>query len=346
MNLSGATGPVTVNLADNTPGSANPNTTITGYGGTVTLIGVVTANLSTNGNSLLVNGTSLNDNTTYTPTGTSAGTFTNAGLATVFNFAGDTSTFTISGQGGTANQVTVDAPAGRATISEANRVVTVTPIGSPALEPVTLAADVQNVNLVGGAGPDTFLVTPAAGTQYASDNNLDNLVVNVDGGTTGADNVLVIQAAGGGQLPANEFVVFNRSLVPDSGYVRTFTSGVQWPDINYSNIQTVSANAAGTNVSGATLQPNLLVSGVAISGQTVVSASQSVAIPGQTGVSASESGTTVTITTPSAHGLQEGYSVTISGFTGAAAGYNGTFVVTSVPTLTTFTYTSSQPPTQ
>ena len=244
LNLSGATGAVTVNLADNTPGSANPNTTITGYGGTVTLIGVVTANLNTNGNSLLVNGTSLNDNTTYTPTGTSAGTFTNAGLATVFNFAGDTSTFTISGQGGTANQVTVDAPAGRATVSEATRVVTVTPIGSAALEPVTLAADVQIVNLMGGGGPDTFQVTPAAGTQYASDGNLDNLVVNVNGGTTGANNVLVIQAAGGGPLPANEFVVINRSHVPNSGYVRTFTAGVQWPDINYSNIQTVSANAA------------------------------------------------------------------------------------------------------
>ncbi len=164
-------------------------------------------------------------------------------------------------------------------------------------------------------------------------------MVNVDGGTTGADNGLVIQSAGGGQLPANEFVVLNRSLVPNSGYVRTFTAGVQWPDINYSNIQTVSVNAPGGQVSGTTLQPNLLVSGVAISGQTVVSASQSVPIPGQTGVSASENGTTVTITTPSAHGLQEGYSVTISGFTGKAAGYNGTFVVTSVPKLTTFTYT-------
>ncbi len=157
LNLSGATGAVTVNLADNTPGSAKPNTTIMGYGGTVTLIGIATANLGTNGNSLLVNGTSLNDNTTYTPTGTSAGTFTNAGLSTVFNFTGDTSTFTISGQGGTANQVTVDAPAGRATISEANRVVTVTPVGSLApLEPVTLVSDVQDVNLMGGPGPDTF----------------------------------------------------------------------------------------------------------------------------------------------------------------------------------------------
>ncbi len=340
-NLSGATGAVTVNLADNTLGSAYPNTTITGYGGKVTLIGVATANLDTNGNSLFVNGTSLNDNITYTPTGTSAGTFTNAGLATVFNFAGDTSTFIIYGKGGTANQVSVDAPAGRATISEANRVVTVTPIGSPALEPVTLATDVQDVNLFGGTGPNTFQVTPAVGRQFASDGNLDNLVVNVNGGPTGANDSLVLQSATGGPLPNNEVVTINRGNEPNSGFVSIVTAGVQWPPINYSNIQAVSANAPGSNVTGSTLQSSLLVSGVAISGQTVVSASQSVPIPGQTGVSASESGTTVTITTPSAHGLQAGYSVTISGFTGAAASYNGTFMVTSVPTLTSFTYTSS-----
>jgi hypothetical protein len=338
-NLTNAIGPITVTTAD---GTLHTNTTIIGYGGTVALIGVATANLDTHGNGLLVNGTSVNDNITYTPTGASAGTFTSAGLSTVFNFTGDTSTFTISGQGGTANQVTVDAPAGRATISEANRVVTVTPIGSAALEPVTLAADVQIVNLMGGSGPATFQVTPAAGTQYVSDGNLDNLVVNVIGGTSGAANALVIQAAGGGQLPANEFLVFNRSLVPYSGFVRTFTAGVQWPDINYSNIQMVSANAAGSNITGTTQQPNLLVSGVTISGQSIVSASQSAAIPGQTGVSASETGSTVTITTPAAHGLQAGYSVTISGFSGAASGYNGTFVIASALTPTTFTYTANK----
>src|SRR5262249_38393716 len=87
--------------------------------------------------------------------------------------------------------------------------------------------------------------------------------------------------------------------------------------------------------------PGPQINGVAISGQTVVSASQSVAIPGQTGVSASDSGSTVTITTPSPHGLQTGDSVTISGFTGDASVYNGTFMVTSVPTLTTFTYPST-----
>ena len=235
----------------------------------------------------------------------------------------------------------MDAPAGRATISEVNRVVTVTPIGSPALEPVTLAADVQNVNLMGGSGPDTFQVTPAAGTQYVSDGNLDNLVVNVNSGTTGANDALVIQSATGGPLAANQFLAINHGNEPNSGYVRTFTAGVQWPDINYSNIQDVAVNAAGSNVTSGTLLSNLLVSGVAISGQTIVSASQSMPIPGQTGVSASENGTTVTITTPSAHGLQEGNYVTISGFLGTAAGYNGTYVVTSVPTLTSFTYASS-----
>ena len=279
-NLANPIGNITVNLADPV---LNTNTTITGYGGTVTLIGVVSANPSTGGNSLLINGTSVNDNTTYTPTGTSAGTFTNAGLATVFNFTGDTSTFTISGQGGTANQVTVDAPAGRATISAANRVVTVTPSGSPApLEPVTLAADVQEVNLMGGSGPDTFQITPAAGIQYTSDGNLDNLVVNVIGATDAANDALVIQSAGGGPLTnPNEFVVINRGSTPNSGYVSINTAGVEWPPINYINIQAVSVNAPGNQVSTGTLQSNLLVSGVAISGQTVVSASQSVPIPGR-----------------------------------------------------------------
>jgi hypothetical protein len=72
-NLTNPIGNIAVNLADSV---LNTYTTITGYGGAVTVIGVVTANLSTAGNALLVNGTSLNDNTTYTPTGTSAGTFT------------------------------------------------------------------------------------------------------------------------------------------------------------------------------------------------------------------------------------------------------------------------------
>ncbi|MCI0633480.1 MAG: hypothetical protein L0206_06115 [Actinobacteria bacterium] len=51
---------------------------------------------------------------------------------------------------------------------------------------------------------------------------------------------------------------------------------------------------------------------------------------------ATQSGTTVTITTTSAHGLAVGQEVEIAGV--GVWGYNGTFEVTSVPTPTTFTY--------
>src|SRR5262249_13832780 len=161
------------------------------------------------------------------------------------------------------------------------------------------------VNLIGGGGPDTFGITPAAGLQYAVDGNLDNLVVNVS--NTGGSSALVIESATAGPLPSTESVVLVHGQVPGNGIAPTFTAGVQWPDINYTNIAAVSVNVA----------PSTPI----------------------TGVSASESGTTVTITTPTPHGLPVGSSVTISGFTGSAASYNGTWVITSVPTPTTFTYT-------
>ncbi len=204
----------------------------------------------------------------------------------------------------------MDTPAGSATVREVARVVTVTPIGSAALEPVTLAADVQIVNLIGGGGPDTFQVTPAVGTQFASDGNLDNLVVNVTGSATGASSALVIESAAGGTLANNQSVVLIKGPVPNSGTARTFTAGVQWPDINYTNIQTVVPNVAA-------------------------------APPGQTGDSATESNTTVTITTLAPNGLQVGNSVTISGFTGGGLSYNGTWVITSILSPTMFTYTDT-----
>src|SRR5262249_49355937 len=52
---------------------------------------------------------------------------------------------------------------------------------------------------------------------------------------------------------------------------------------------------------------------------------------------ATESGTTVTITTSTPHGLYVGESVTVSGV--GVSGYNGTFIVTAV-TDKTFTYTA------
>jgi hypothetical protein len=55
------------------------------------------------------------------------------------------------------------------------------------------------------------------------------------------------------------------------------------------------------------------------------------------------SGTTVTVTTREAHGIQPGVSVTIAGATPTQ--YNGTFTVTSCPRFNTFTYTAASAPT-
>jgi hypothetical protein len=54
------------------------------------------------------------------------------------------------------------------------------------------------------------------------------------------------------------------------------------------------------------------------------------------------SGTTVTVTTREAHGIQPGISINISGVTETA--YNGTFTVVSCPRFNTFTYTAASTP--
>lgn len=54
------------------------------------------------------------------------------------------------------------------------------------------------------------------------------------------------------------------------------------------------------------------------------------------------SGTTVTVTTREAHGMQPGIQVTISGCTETA--YNGTFTVVTCPRFNTFTYTAASIP--
>ncbi len=100
VNLINPSGPVTVNLGNT---ALSTDTTITGFGGTITLQGDEVVNLSLNGQTLTVNGTSQPENVSYTPTGTLAGTFSVAGLNTVFNFSGvsdGTGAFLIDPMGG------------------------------------------------------------------------------------------------------------------------------------------------------------------------------------------------------------------------------------------------------
>jgi hypothetical protein len=243
-NLTGAVANVAVNLGDS---AASPptNTTITGYGGIVTLAGVEVANLNAGGNGLTAIGTARNDTITYTPTGAAAGTFTSAGLNTTFNFSAATGAFTLFGGAGSANQVKVNGTEGRDlfSIDAGTGTVSVTDASGTLLKPVVLGIDVQILSAFGLGGQNTFQVTPAAGLQFAP-KNLDNLLINVDGGSAGQNNALVIQAAGGGSLAADQFVVDNRDVIGSSGTIRTFTAAVQWPDINYTNVKVVSPNMA------------------------------------------------------------------------------------------------------
>jgi hypothetical protein len=255
VSLTAATGPVTVDLADSTLPA--DNTTITGYGGTVTLTGVEVANMDANGNTVSVIGTSQDDKLTYTPSGAAAGTFRNAGLNTVFNVSGAAGSLTVyGGSGGNADEVIVQGTAARDLfkIDQGSALATVLANNVNALWPVQLATSIPVLTLQGLGGQDTFQVTPATGLG----GSLDNLLINIDGGgnASGENNALVIQPSAGGTLDANQFVVVNRGLAADSGTVRVFTAAVQCPDVNYVNVQVVSPNVA--TVGG---QPNLLILG-------------------------------------------------------------------------------------
>jgi FG-GAP-like repeat/Bacterial Ig-like domain len=259
-NLTGATGPVTVNIADNTPGSPNPNTTITGYGGTVVLVGIDIANLNTNGNTLTVNGYSGPNTFTYTPTGPSAGTFTDpavstpgittaVGVNTVFNFSNVGGAFTINGGANLGDQVIVQGPntPSFVVVNSAARTVTVQNAVGTTLQPVTLGASVEQVTVNGNLGNEsTFLVIPAPATLTGPGGSGTiiplNLLVNIVGGPANNDALVIASSAAGAALPNNDFVVDLLSLTPGTGTIRVFPSPIATPDpdITYSNIGTVA----------------------------------------------------------------------------------------------------------
>ena len=225
--LTAATGPVTVNLADP---ELNTNTTVTGYGGTISLLGVERANLDVAGNTLTVVGKSNDDEITYTPTGPAAGNFSAAGLNTAFSFTTATSTFTVGGgAGGLADTLIVRGSNGRDRfqIDQGTRIVdTFQQSTLMQFKTVTLAANIETLTVLGLAGQDSFQVTPAVGVGISP---RDNLVVNIDGGSPTASDSLVLRAFGGGTLPANNFVVVKRNQDLRSGVVRTFIGAAQRP---------------------------------------------------------------------------------------------------------------------
>ena len=191
VNLSGAVGPVAVGLADSALGT---NTTVTGYGGTVTLIGVDTANLDlTGGSSLTANGYSEANAFNYTPTGTNAGTFTDAGVSTTFNFANASSTFAIDGGASGSNQVTVQGTSGNDTITATSGVAVAgdTQVAVNSLMPVQIVtADTASLIINGDAGNDNLDVVSTAAPvtiPITYDGGPGTNALTLKGGTATAD---------------------------------------------------------------------------------------------------------------------------------------------------------------
>ncbi len=163
VGATAATAPVTVNLADN---SISTPTTITGYGGTVSLIDIDVADLNAGGFAAVVNGTTQPDDITVTPTATGSDTVTNAGLDTTFYFNSISTAvgaFLIDPLGGN-NTVTVDGSSANDTIGvvrgATNDTVTVNSI-LPAV--TTVNTNTQSLVLATGTGTDTVNVSGTTG---------------------------------------------------------------------------------------------------------------------------------------------------------------------------------------
>ena len=261
--------------------------------GTVTLSGIETVNIDGDQNNdgtavnLAVAGTRVDDVITYTPTNTDAGTFTAAGIATVFNFDDvpqATNTFTITGggggvlgAGGFADKVIVNGTNGsdRIRVNSLTRNVAVDiqgfgfpPVVLATLRSVTLhdnvaalpagmtAGIIEAVTVNGRDGGDTFHVVPGAPVG-------NGLYIDIDGGSPQASDALVITNLDGAGNPttlaATDFVVVGQSRTPDAGNILVYQSSVRRPNISYTDIEIVTANVpvADPNVSDV----NLLILG-------------------------------------------------------------------------------------
>lgn len=168
-NLSGASGPVTITFGT--------VTTVTGYGGTISLPGIEILNANVNGNALTVNGTAQDDVVTYQPTGPNAGTVTRAGVnpvTPIINFTAVIGTFTFDSVGGGFDELDVLGTNGDDVVTSSSSAITVN--GN---QPVTIGAGVDRLVLSTLDGSDniTFSLT-IAGIQKIIDAGAGNDVVD------------------------------------------------------------------------------------------------------------------------------------------------------------------------
>ena len=236
------------------------------------MIGVATANLDAGNNTLSATGTTQNDNIIFTPTGAAAGTFyddigsgNNLVPNTVFNIANVAGNFRVfNDPSGNADQVTLRGTAARdlIEINQGSGVAQVLANNVTPLLPVELGISLAEIlNALGLGGQNTFQVIPAAGIAGQAQ---DNLLINIDGGTGGQSNSLVVGSTFGnapGQLAAAP-LSWSSTRFPrvPACRDRVFQAAVADPDINYQNIQVLAPIVSNT-VAGQGLNPNLLVMG-------------------------------------------------------------------------------------
>ena len=232
--LSGAIAAVNVTLADS---ALATDTLVSGYGATVSLIGVEVANLNTSGNSLTVNGTSQPDALTYTGTGATVGTITNAGLNTQLNFSGIVGAVTLAGAGGT-DTVTVKGTDAADTIAVVKGANTTVQVG--ATQTVTIAsATTENVTIEAGDGNDTINVSGTTANAQ---------VLTIAGGSptsnagAAADvlNVTLVTAGTTAAVPG---------ATPDAGVITNPDGAINYSGIEFFNV-TGAAGANTFNIQG------------------------------------------------------------------------------------------------
>ena len=219
-NLTGATGTVTITLADSV---LDTNTTVTGYGGTIILSGVDVLNASANSHAVVIDGTAEADSIAYTPTGAAAATVTEAGLGLTINASGVTGTFTIDPIGSApANTVTVDAPASGGSITATGGATPTIQVG--ALQTLSLvAADTQSLVVEGGNGNDALTVNSTTSPFL--------IPVLFDGGT-GADSLTLT----GGTALSDTYAAGPQAGTGSSTLV--FAGGTQ--TVNFANLEPVT----------------------------------------------------------------------------------------------------------
>ncbi len=175
-----------------------------------------------------------------------------------------------------------------------------------------------------------------AATLGASVAGGDDITINLGRGFVGANASNNIAASPGGATEAGNTVTITTTAAHNLHVGQTVTiAGVAEPLYN----GTFAVLSTPTTTTFTYTNPN---AGLAGSGGGTVQGSgiQAVAAGGAGGTIslATHAGTTVTMTTSAVHNLRVGQLVTVSGVSVAA--YNGTFQIATVPSTTTFTYTT------